>query len=847
MPTPTLWGAQTNLTPTGGAQSGVTTTTLTDGRVVVAWKDDSTASNALLKFEILNVDGTVAQAARTLNQATTGNIGDAFDWQVQVAALSNGGFAAAWNWRGGSTIDTIHYIVYDASGNVVTAETELPRETYTNSQNNLAPAPMTHPTITGTANGDFVIAYEHPDSIVTSNPSLADIRAVSEQLITQSSGYANPTSDGTWAASVFNSSRPSIAYGGGNSADVNVVFQSNVSIFGNIFQFPAPSGVWGSDAGSVYRADANIAVGNGGVGAYDGTTPHIAYSSDFSHYMVVWKANGSIKASLDGNGANVLTVAASNTAQDPKVVGVKGGGFLVIWNDAGSAAVGHTGYDVVGQLYDNAGGTQGSAFVITNGSVINNNIQNLDAAALIDGRVLVTWSAGGPSSNGEDIYSQIIDPRFGPLDWTGTDAAERFIGTQYDDNLVGLGGDDVIWGAAGDDALRGAAGNDTLHGGLGFDVISYWDSHGVVLTLQEGGAGRITMTGIDAALGSDTFDGIEGIDGSEFFADRLTGNSTANRLRGFGGNDTLIGGAGNDTLEGGAADDSINGGAGIDYAYLSGSRADYALRYNGANATISITDQVGGDGADTLAAIEFLHFADQTVATSTLQFLTEADGATSLVVMGGKYRLFANGTTTGPVLNVAGVPLALGGASTPIAAEKTATGYIVAFHNTVSDKFSVWNTNASGTYLSSALSGASATSAGLENIEARFQQDLNLDGVIGINGTVIEGDGSTTLEQLGANYVMVPSGASSGAILKNAGVAFAAGGPWSAIGTEQVGAGYYVALHNSVTDLYTVWTTNSSGAHLTNIVSGVAGTSAQLINMESVFSQDLNSNGHIGS
>ena len=80
MPSPVFVGSQVNLTPTSGAQDGVTTTTLVDGRAVVAWRD----GNSTLKYEILNPDGSISQAPHTLNQLTTGNIGAAFDAQVTL-------------------------------------------------------------------------------------------------------------------------------------------------------------------------------------------------------------------------------------------------------------------------------------------------------------------------------------------------------------------------------------------------------------------------------------------------------------------------------------------------------------------------------------------------------------------------------------------------------------------------------------------------------------------------------------------------------------------------------------------------------------------------------------------
>ena len=68
----------------------------------------------------------------------------------------------------------------------------------------------------------------------------------------------------------------------------------------------------------------------------------------------------------------------------------------------------------------------------------------------------------------------------------------------------------------------------------------------------------------------------------------------------------------------------------------------------------------------------------------------------------------------------------------PIGAEQTANGYEVAWKVTGADQYTVWYTDNSGNYLSSAFDFASGTSAALQSFETSFQQDLNGDGVIGL-------------------------------------------------------------------------------------------------------------------
>ncbi len=70
----------------------------------------------------------------------------------------------------------------------------------------------------------------------------------------------------------------------------------------------------------------------------------------------------------------------------------------------------------------------------------------------------------------------------------------------------------------------------------------------------------------------------------------------------------------------------------------------------------------------------------------------------------------------------------------PIAAEKTATGYQVAWKLGDTDQYSVWNTDSNGNYTSNALGVVSGASSALKLFETSFQQDLNRDGVISPGG-----------------------------------------------------------------------------------------------------------------
>ena len=108
--------------------------------------------------------------------------------------------------------------------------------------------------------------------------------------------------------------------------------------------------------------------------------------------------------------------------------------------------------------------------------------------------------------------------------------------------------------------------------------------------------------------------------------------------------------------------------------------------------------------------------------------------------------------------------------------------------------------------------------------------------------------GATSLVAVGRHYFLEPSGGASGPELQYNGAAFVAGqfGTWAPIGAEQTASGYEIAWKVPGADLYTVWTTSSSGNFVSNMISSVSGTSNALESIETSFHQDLNGDGTIG-
>ena len=236
--------------------------------------------------------------------------------------------------------------------------------------------------------------------------------------------------------------------------------------------------------------------------------------------------------------------------------------------------------------------------------------------------------------------------------------------------------------------------------------------------------------------------------------------------------------------------------------------------------------------------------------------MIEAFGSTKLVQVGSNFVLDGTDGSPGPTLRYGGAPAAAGGFGEwkPIAAERTANGYLVAWKLAGIDGYTVWATDGAGNYISNIVGGVSGTSATLQSFELQFQQDLNDDGAVGApppvtSPTVIEAFGSTKLVQVGSNFVLDGTDGSPGPTLRYGGAPAAAGGfgEWKPIAAERTANGYLVAWKLAGIDGYTVWATDGAGNYISNIVGGVSGTSATLQSFELQFQQDLNDDGAVGA
>jgi hypothetical protein len=244
---------------------------------------------------------------------------------------------------------------------------------------------------------------------------------------------------------------------------------------------------------------------------------------------------------------------------------------------------------------------------------------------------------------------------------------------------------------------------------------------------------------------------------------------------------------------------------------------------------------------------------NQAVAAAMPSVTIEAFGSTTLVRAGVNYFLNPVAGGAGPELKYNGVAVVTGqyGNYLPVAAETTGSGYEVAFKDAGSGQFSIWSVDGNGNYLSNIVGIAAGNSTAVEAQETVFHQDLNGDGTIGVpggSGTTIEAIGTTSLVRLGNNYFLNPVAGGTGPELKYNGAPVVTGqyGTYLPIAAEAAGNGYEVAFKDTATGQFSIWSVDSNGNYLSNIVGIAAGSSSAVEAQETVFHQDLNGDGTIG-
>jgi hypothetical protein len=226
----------------------------------------------------------------------------------------------------------------------------------------------------------------------------------------------------------------------------------------------------------------------------------------------------------------------------------------------------------------------------------------------------------------------------------------------------------------------------------------------------------------------------------------------------------------------------------------------------------------------------------------------EAAGNTRLLHAADTYLMTPAGGSSGPQVRYGGAPVTVGslGPWLAIAAESRSFGYQVVWQAGSTNQYIIWNLDGLGNYVSDSgiLLGSSYA---LQSLEPSFQQDLNGDGTTGVQTTLIESSGTTSLLQGADTYLMYAVGGSSGPQIRYGGAAVVVGslGPWVAIAAEQESYGYAAVWRAGSANQYTAWFLDGQGNYVWS-TAVVSATSYTLETLEPSLHQDVNGDGLIG-
>ncbi len=223
---------------------------------------------------------------------------------------------------------------------------------------------------------------------------------------------------------------------------------------------------------------------------------------------------------------------------------------------------------------------------------------------------------------------------------TGTASNDYLSGVNTVDVIEGLEGDDTLNGYTGDDSYIWSVGdgNDTIsetggvdrlvlhgvtEGDLRFEKSSYNlkihvnDAEIITLNTQlrsveqndsNYDSRQIENLLLDDGTVIDLTQGLhfDGTSGNDYLYGYVL---LDNDMKAYEGNDTLRGGSGNDKFVGGEGNDKLYGYDGMDEVFYASLYENYTVSTNSAGV-ITVTDNVGLEGSDTLTEIEHVIFAD---------------------------------------------------------------------------------------------------------------------------------------------------------------------------------------------------------------------------------------------
>ncbi|WP_187371500.1 calcium-binding protein [Methylobacterium oryzihabitans] len=573
-------------TITQGEQRNSKIANLTNGGFVISWEDHSgqggDTNRTNIKGQIYNATGVKIGSEFLVNTTTS-----EFQLRPEITGLTNGGFVVSWedsSLQGGDSSSlAIKAQIYDANGTRSGSEFLV---------NTITPGAQQNSTITGLANGGFVVSWEDQSGVGTDRAF-----GLKAQIY---------SSTGTKIGGEFLVN--TITQGSQSSPNI-----TGLTNGGFVISWTDNSGQGGDASGLGVKAQIYDPTGTR-VGTEflintitDGDQRASTIASlTGGGFVVSWEDNnfqrddpnrGNIKAQVyDASGMKVDGEFLANTItkglqEKPTVTGLRNGGFVISWTDQ-SGVLSSTGIQVRAQTFDASGAKIGDEFLVN--TIAQGNQSNSGITSLTDGSFVVSWrdssGQGGDASSGSikaqifGVYNEVV----------GRDGVN--------DQLVGTAGRDRLTGLSGSDRLDGGVGSDLLIGGLGNDTYVVDDPGDVVTELAGQGFDSV-LTSLATYTLADNVESLAYTGPGNFvgtgndLANLITGGIRSDRLDGGAGADTMVGGIGNETYIVDNAGDVVieQAGEGIDRVLASTS---YTLGDNVETLQFGTSASLAGTGND---------------------------------------------------------------------------------------------------------------------------------------------------------------------------------------------------------------------------------------------------------
>lgn len=425
-------------TKTEDSQSESTIIGLADGRFVVAWYDNNGDSSSVIKAQVFNAIGAKQGIEFLVNAQNLG-----FQYKPMITDLADGRFVITWedyaDTLGGSDVKAQ---AFSASG------TKQGSEFLVNTQ---TAGDQYDPTITGLADGGFVIIWEENNdgtSIKGQRFSANGTKQGGEFLVNSQS------TDDQYDPTIT-------ALSGGGFV---VTWQSYNEMLSESEILAQMFSASGTKQGSEFLVNTK----NAGY-LYK---PMITNLAD-DRFVITWEdyadalGGGDIKAQVfSANGAKegnefLVNTEATGDQSGSTITSLSNGGFVVAWQD----------HDARGES-----DVKAQVFAISE-SLFTEDSDIFDFTALTSDDIVRLQQVGpfglynALSGNDSIVLPNTSDYQLLPdITW---DSSQTFHAGSGDDSVFGGNGTDKIAGDAGNDMMKGGGGADTLDGGTGVDIAIY--------------------------------------------------------------------------------------------------------------------------------------------------------------------------------------------------------------------------------------------------------------------------------------------------------------------------------------------------------------------------------------